>query len=159
MQGRTEVVDQLNRAIVSLERETYDAQKRVETFLQTKEAFERHLEGIEEFNPEDWSRTEMRDELTRALGVIEDAKAEYQKSMARVQSAIECSEMSAPAIAADPEMLPESPFPVSEVLPTDEPATLPVTKDFGYWFRAGFAFTLPLIIFGIFALAVYILLV
>lgn len=165
LHGRTEVVDKLNRSIITLERETYEAQKRVEHYLQVKESFERHLENIEDINPDEWSRSELRNQIGRALGIIEDARTDYQKSIARVETLFQ-DEQSAPALANDDEDDDsESNIIASAVGAVKQSAhrkgdasSLPQTRDFGYWFRTGFAFTLPLIIFGVFALIIHILL-
>ncbi len=154
LDGRSQLVDRLSRAVVSLERETFETQKKVEQFLQTKDSFERHLEAIEQFNPDEWSRAEMRAELSRALGVIDDARTEYQKGMARMHTLMKEDE----DITSPPPAAPRNPI-ASSTLEGKPNATapLPECRDFGYWFRAGLAFTLPLIAFGLFALILHLL--
>ena len=45
--GRTEMTDKLTRALVVLEREAYNAQKRLEQIRATRESFGQHLELVE----------------------------------------------------------------------------------------------------------------
>ena len=45
--GRTEMVDKLTRSVVILEREKYEAQRRVETLESIHESFRGHLELLE----------------------------------------------------------------------------------------------------------------
>jgi tetratricopeptide (TPR) repeat protein len=159
--GRTEIVEKLNRSIITLERETYEAQKRVEQYLQAKDSFERHLEAIEDINPEEWSRSELRNQLSRSLGVIEDARADYQKSLTRIDKLQ--SDIAAPSEVTKAEA--EATNIIAAAVGSTSIRTVSAgakemltTRDFGYWFRSGFAFTLPLIIFGVFALILSILL-
>src|SRR2546430_5770454 len=46
--GRAEMSDKLTRSLVVLEREAYDAQKKMEQLRATRESFAQHLELIEE---------------------------------------------------------------------------------------------------------------
>ncbi|HUF80019.1 MAG TPA: hypothetical protein VMN03_02705 [Burkholderiales bacterium] len=151
LDGRSQLVDRLSRAVVSLERETFEAQKRAGQFLQTKDAFERHLESLEQINPDDWSRAELRAELARALGLVDDARAEYQKAMARMHAILEeDAGVPAPQVAAAVTLDADVGRPTRPTHGSDP-------REFGYWFRAGFAFTLPLVVFGLFALIVHLL--
>ncbi len=138
--GRSEVSEKLNRAMIMLEREIYDSQKRSEQFAQTKEAFANHLDLVKDMKPEDWSREEMQENLAHASGIIEDAREEYRNAMARVSSLLEgrsAEEM------ADIEGLTISNRFGGPEMEADW---------FRIWLRRGFAFSLPLMGFGVFAL-------
>ena len=161
LSGRTEIVEKLNRSIITLERKTYEAQKRVEKYLQTKDSFESHLEDIEDINPEEWSRSELRNQLSRSLGVIEDARADYQKSLTRIdklQSDYNPTSEVTRAEAESTNLIAAAVGATSNRSISASAKEMLTTRDFGYWFRSGFAFTLPLIIFGVFALILSILL-
>ena len=162
VRGRAEATDRLTKATTMLEREMFEAKKRLEQLAHAREAFERHLEILDEIKPDDWERDEMRSELSRALAAIQDAREEYTTEMARVGALIETpgpESQTAPLpveVAAESEAQEAAPdstaAPVAAVpVPTAE------VRDFVYWLKSGFAFTLPLLIFGIFALCLVLM--
>ena len=128
-QGRAEMVEKFTRSLVVLERENYDAQKRVETLHGIHESFSQHLDVLEAINPKSWDGPEMNRELTKALSAVDDARAEYSRSL--------------PKISADHDgaAAPEGGYQMD--LGAAE------AKDFTYWLKAGFAFTLPLFAIGV----------
>ena len=144
MQGRIEMVDRLSRAVALLDRETQDSRRKIEQMLVMRETFADHMEAVHGLVPEEWSRQNLQTELSRALGIIEDAKMEYDRSMTRLQ-AYTNNPVATPAAAAK--------------APASLQASLPVgfTKEaFRQWAFYGLAFTAPLIaaaaIFGLFRL-------
>src|SRR5256886_17234691 len=50
-QGKVEMVEKFTRSLVVLERETYDAEKRVEQLKAVHESFRQHLDYLEAINP------------------------------------------------------------------------------------------------------------
>ncbi len=128
-QGKTEMVDNFTRALVVLEREIYDAQKRVEQLRSINEAFALHLQTIEAINPKSWENTDINKELNRALSTVDDARAEYTKCRAVISAEINEDVLSASTPGAES---------------TYEPA-----RDFAYWLKSGFAFTLPILVIGV----------
>jgi hypothetical protein len=128
--------DKLTRSLVILEREAYDTQKKLEALRATRESFGQHLELIEAIDPKSWNHGDLQKELSRALSTVDDARAEFSQQKSRLQASDE---------------------PNSEVLPEtgSEVSDLNGSGSFGHWVKVGFAVTLPLIIFGIIALAVF----
>jgi chromosome segregation ATPase len=136
--GRTEMSDKLTRSLVVLEREAYDTQKKLEQLRATRESFGQHLELIEAIDPKSWNPAELHKELSRALSTVDDARAEFSQQRSRMQAEAEASsEVALPEAAPD----------VSDLL--NEPS------EFNRWFKIGFAFSLPLIIFGLLALLIF----
>lgn len=141
MQGRVEMAEKLGRSIAMLDRETYEAQKRVEQLLVIKDNFHQHLDVVESLNPEQWNPQELHHDLTRALGIIEDAREEYVKAIARVQMLTSSSAAPMPAVQA-----------VSSVSHVRETASnrvigVPIEisrSAFRTWAFCGAAFTMPL---------------
>jgi chromosome segregation ATPase len=133
-QGRTEMVEQFTRSLVIIEREAYDAQKRVEQLRTTRDAFSQHLEMLEAINPKSWDPGDINRELNRALSTVDDARAEYSKARAVLNA----------TAASSDEVLPQG---------ADSTGVESVAGsqdfDFLYWLKCGFAFTLPLILLGI----------
>src|SRR5438552_750409 len=132
--GRAEMTDKLTRSLVVLEREAYNAQKRLEQIRSTRESFGQHLELIEAIDPKSWNPAELHKELSRALSTVEDARTEFSQQRSRLQAVDENSnDVSLPEVAPD----------VADLLEGG--------RSFGQWAKIGFAFTLPLMIFGFIA--------
>jgi chromosome segregation ATPase len=136
--GRTEMSEKFTRSLVILEREAYDTQKKLEQLRATREGFAQHLELIEAIDPKSWNPADLHKELSRALSTVDDARAEFTQARSRLQATDEA--------AADVD-LPEAAPDVSDML--NQPS------DFAKWFKIGFAFSLPLIVFGIIALIIF----
>ena len=136
--GRAEMTDKLARALVVLEREAYNAQKRLEQLRATRESFGQHLELIEAIDPKSWNPADLHKELSRALSTVDDARTEYSEQRSRLQAADESAggETSLPEVGAGPYELSGG-------------------RSFSQWLQIGIALTLPLIIFGLVALALF----
>jgi hypothetical protein len=138
--GKQEMNEKFTRAIVVLEREHYDAQKRVELLNAIHDSFNQHLEVLDGINPKSWEGLDINKELTKALSAVDDSRAEYARSLPKISA--ERSEGGADPVAA------------SAGYQMDYGAA--ETKDFTYWLKAGFAFTLPLFCIGIIVVVVLI---
>lgn len=138
--GRTEMTEKFTRALVVLERETYEAQKRVEQLKTIHESFSQHLGAIESINPKSWENSDINKELNKALSAVDDARAEYAQSRSRINA------------ESNDEVLEPGPGGDAFV----EGYAEGVEKDFMYWLKAGFAFTLPLVVIGVILLLVLI---
>jgi chromosome segregation ATPase len=132
--GRAEMSDKLARSLVVLEREAYDTQKKLEQLRATRESFGQHLELIEAIDPKSWNPADLHKELSRALSTVEDARTEFSQQRSRLQAVDEGS-----SDVALPEAAPD----VSELLNGK--------RSFAQWAKIGFAFSLPLMIFGFLA--------
>jgi hypothetical protein len=127
--GKSEMVEKFTRAKVVLEREIHDASKRLELLGSIDDAFHKHLQLLEEINPKAWEGLDINKEITRALSVVDDARAEFQRSIPKVSPS--SSESDAPASSYS-----------MDYSEGDD-------RDFLYWVKAGLAFTLPLSLVGI----------
>jgi chromosome segregation ATPase len=134
--GRAEMTDKLSRSLVILEREGYDSQKKLEQIRATHESFTQHLQLLESIEPKSWNPAELPKELSRALSAVDDARAEFSQQRSRLEAGNgETSEIDLPGVAGGMAGL--------------------GGRSFMEWMQIGFAVTLPLIIFGIVALAIY----
>src|SRR5437667_6503092 len=135
--GRAEMIDKLTRSLVVLEREAYNAQKRLEQLRATRESFGQHLELIEAIDPKSWNPADLHKELSRALSTVDDARTEYSEQRSRLQATGEnASDTSLPEVSSD-------------AYESNGGRT------FFQWLKVGVALTLPLIIFGAIDLAVF----
>jgi len=132
--GKAEMVEKFTRAIVVLERETYDAKKRVELLNSIHESFSGHLDMLESINPKGWEGLDINKELNRALSAVDDSRAEYSASLPKISSTKDTAGTDAVAASIGYQ---------TEYAVTEQ-------KDFMYWLKAGFAFTLPILALGVF---------
>lgn len=84
LRGRAEMLDCLTRGLVTLEREHITAQRLAERCQQTAAAFRQYKEQLEAIRDEDWTSSTVRAELSRALAIIEDARAEYNRARTKL---------------------------------------------------------------------------
>src|SRR3954466_16367041 len=122
--GRADMGDKLTRSLVVLEREAYDAQKRLEQLRAMRESFGQHLELIEAIDPKSWNPSDLHKELSRSLSTVEDARTEFSQQRSRLQAASE---------AGGDGALPEVPPDVSDLLNENG-------RGFAHWFKIGLAF-------------------
>jgi type I site-specific restriction endonuclease len=135
--GRSEMIEKLSRSLVVIERETYEAEKRVEQLKATNANFADHLDSLEKINPKTWSNADLHKELSKALSAVDEARAEYTKSLTKINA------------KADAEVIDPSPAAEEGYYSSSDE-----TK-FLVWLKRGFAFTLPLLILGLSALLVF----
>ena len=137
--GRAEMTDKFTRSLVVLEREAYDSQKKLEQIRATRESFEQHLLLLESIDPKSWNPAELQKELSRALSAVDDARAEFSQQRSRLTASTsdESGEVALPEAA---------------------PAVggFDGGNSFVQWLQIGFALTLPLIIFGMIALILFL---
>ncbi len=135
-QGRTEMLDKLTRALVVVQREIEESQKRVEQMHTIYNSFTQHLQHIESINARGWLPQDLPRELSKALSSVEDARAEYIKAHAKL-SVDTSGEVSLPSQDMDYQLAEEE-------------------RGFNYWLKSGFAFTLPIHVIAVVTLLVYI---
>lgn len=130
--GKREMTELLKRSLISLERKEVDAQRLVELLDATRGRFKEILAHVETLQEEGWPEDRIREELARSLAVLEQARMEYSKSIAKIEAVK--SDAPAPG-GAQPAVI------------YDERSSMPdEEKTFGYWMRMGFAVSLPLIV-------------
>ena len=137
--GRGEMVEKLTRALVVVERQSTEAAKRVEQLHATGESFASHLQALEGINPKVWPATDLQRELSRALGMVDHARTDFNQQKARIATETAEGDEAGGASGADT---------YDQMFGTER------DHSFLYWLKAGVAFTLPLII-ALFALFIF----
>ena len=137
-QGRSDMLDKLTRALVVVQRETEESQKRVEQMHAIYQSFTQHLRELEGINSRAWSPQDLPRELSKALSSVEDARAEYIKAQAKLSVDTSSDVLEQGSSSLDSEY------------------TYAEEQGFSYWLKSGFAFTLPLQILGLAILLVFI---
>jgi hypothetical protein len=144
-EGRREIVEKLTRGLVLLEREEFEVKRELEQIRIVRDSFAEHLGQTENINPADWAAEELPSELTKALARVDQAKAIYSQSRARLL-ALRQAEDGAAADELEPELAPLSSGPSYE-------------KTFGAMVREGFAYSIvPFVLMVILGLIAYLLL-
>jgi len=82
--GRAEITDNLARGLLALERQQIESQRLAEISGKTIDAFRDCAEQIQQINDGDWNSGNVRAELSRALGVIEGARLEYNRARTKL---------------------------------------------------------------------------
>lgn len=146
--GKGEMSEKLTRALAILDRQTGDAQKRVEQLRATTESFSNHLRTLEDIQPKSWAQNDMQKELNRALSYVDHARGEFNQSRARLQSeSATAGASSGNADTAAAEHAASQEY--------DELFQPGADRPFLHWLKAGLAFTLPLTIVVLLAIIVY----
>ena len=112
-EGRREIVEKLTRGLVLLEREEFEVKRELEQIKIVRDSFTEHLGQTENLNPADWSSEELPSELTRALARVDQAKAIYSQSRARLMALRQAEEGQS----------------IAKCLPTSPPNRFPTAKN------------------------------
>jgi len=145
-EGRRDIVEKLTRGLVLLEREEFEVKRELEQIKIVRDSFAEHLGQTENLNPAEWSSEELPSELTKALARVDQAKAIYSQSRARLMALRQSEDAQGEEIPSD--LISES----SNSAPYTE-------KTIGAMMKEGFFYSfIPLGLISIFLLAAYIVL-
>lgn len=127
------LLDAIEKSIVSMQREELLLNQRVELVGEISRRFREMLAELKAFREDEWPEDSERlqNELSKALVVMDEMKKEYGKAVAKIQASQDES----------PERHEKKAGSVFDEF-VDEPER---EKTFGYWFKAGFAATLPIL--------------
>jgi chromosome segregation ATPase len=144
-EGRRDIVEKLTRGLVLLEREEFEVKRELEQIKIVRDSFAEHLNQTEGLNPAEWATEELPSELNRALARVDQAKAIYSQSRARLL-ALRQAEDSNATEELPPELAPLGSAPLAD-------------KTFGGMLRESFAYSLvPFILLVVLGLIAYVLL-
>jgi soluble cytochrome b562 len=123
--GRSDLIEKLTRALAVLEREEYEAHKRVETLKDVRESYGQHLQYFESLDLKGLEGAELNRELTRALSALDDANTDFKRSYPKIDTS------------------------GSQLAAYEQQGELGGNAEFLHWFKLGVAFTLPLTVTGL----------
>lgn len=137
--GRKDITEKLERSLRAITEDLEDAQRRVEDLSATQEEFRERLEELKMFLPERWHRSQLDQELDRAISSLIEAETSFEKGIRRVTShrPVETSPLHLNPDQDDE----EADYAVGSSRLAN---ALSGADDLGTWARRGFAFTLPL---------------
>jgi hypothetical protein len=130
--GKREMVERFNQSLVSLEKDELQAERMAELLGATRKRFKTMLAELQAINEELWGEEHIREELNKALIVLEDGRMEYNKAMSKID-AVSGGKKS--GVGEHEPVVFEEGRPVHET-----------EKSFGHWVKVGLAVTLPIIV-------------
>lgn len=142
--GKQELLERLSQNLATLEKDEIRSGQITELLSDTRRRFKAMRDDLDSIDEESWEESRMRQELTKSLALIEDARMEFNKSIAKIQAMTEGYQRSQ---EAEPVL--------SEGRATVQPAA---EKSLGYWFKVGMAVSLPLILFLLILTVVHLVL-
>jgi DNA repair exonuclease SbcCD ATPase subunit len=139
---KTDILEKLDRSVVAMEREESQAARMVELLSESRNRFKNTLAEIRAINEDLWGDHNFLDELNRSAALVETARMDYKKALAKIEAAnwhvgVEDGSDKATLDALGFESGGE--------------------KDFGHWLKIGFAVTLPLMALIVLILGMYLL--
>jgi len=139
VQGQIEINEKLNTAITAMDREIFATKQEVEELEQARVCFADHLGKIDQLNSDTWSNETLRQDLSRALSVLDLAEDEYEQAVSHFSSGRSSSVfgVGAPKVRRSSVSVGDS--------------------ELMTHFRNGFAYNFPLVLLGIIAMIVYLL--
>ncbi len=136
--GKRALLDDLNQALLVMKKDQMRAERLVELLTATRARFQDMLDELHGLDEDRWDEHAFDEELALALALVEKSRMEYGRSMAKVEA-----EMPAPDAKGPRAHGPRASRSLAE-------------KGSWFWFKAGFAFSLPLMLALAVLLAVYI---
>ena len=131
--GKREMVERFSQSLVTLEKDELQAERLSELLGATRKRFKTLLGDIQSLSEESWPEAQVREELSKALVVLDDARMEYNKSMSKIDAIGGAGKKAAPG-EHQPVIFEEG----GSMLHHED-------QGFTYWLKVGFAVTLPLI--------------
>ena len=129
--GKREMIQHLNEGIVTLEKKEVQSAQLTELLAATRNRFKETLAELETIDENKWADDHFREELYKALVIVDDARMEYNKAFAKI------------------EVLDTIKEPMTVEQATGIKAGMPQSisdRDFTHWLKVGFAVSLPLVI-------------
>lgn len=141
--SKRELVENLERSVMQLEKQGAEALRAVEVSTAVRATFVGVLGDLKAIAEDTWDPKDFEDALGHACAVVDAGGDAYKKGVAKV---------SALGILRAP-----TPITASEL----EPSLMPAggrPGDFGFWIKAGFAFSLPMMAFALVCFGLWLLL-
>lgn len=82
--GKAEMIENIARALVALEHEQLRSERSAEQCEQTTVALKDYLDQLHAIHDDNWSSVTIRTELSRALGVIENSRLEFNRARTKL---------------------------------------------------------------------------
>ena len=136
---QAELTEKLTSSLTLIDRELYEIRKESEDLEQCRVCFAAHLDKIQKFSPENWSRDQLSEKLEKASMAIDIAADEYDQAAAHFVNGLSGAIFGRPTKRG-----------------RGANSRHAASSEFSVNLRNGFAFNLPILILGGLALAVYL---
>ena len=136
---QVELTEKLTSSLTLIDRELFEMRQEAEDLEQCRVCFAAHLDKIQKFNPESWSRDQLSEKLEKASMTIDIAADEYDQAAAHFEGS------RSGAI-----------FGRASKRGRSAGSRRAGSSEFVANLRNGFAFNLPLVVLGGLALLVYL---
>ena len=128
--SKREVSQNLDRALASLEKRSTECARSLDVIDETRKAFLAQLSAIQNIEESQWGAAGFEESLNRAFRTVDEAENVYSRAMSKIEALI------GPDLASPSPSKARASKAYSERLP----------GSFLFWLKAGFAFTLPLVV-------------
>ena len=135
---QVELSEKLSNALTLIDRELYSIRQEADELEQCRVCFAAHLDKIQKFNPESWTRDNLAEKLDRATMATDIAADEYDQAAAHFENG-------------------RSGAIFGRASKRGRAALKNASSEFGVNLKNGFAFNLPVIVLGSIALLVYLM--
>lgn len=135
---QVELTERLSNAITLIDRELYSIRQEADELEQCRVCFAAHLDKIQKFNPESWTRENLAEKLDRATMATDIAADEYDQAAAHFENG-------------------RSGAIFGRASKRGRVLKSPSSSEFGTNLKNGFAFNLPVIVLGAIALLIYLM--
>lgn len=134
--GQNDISERLASALTAIDRELFEMRQEMQDLEQTRQCFAEHQKKIDELTPSNWTREELKNQLDRAISMLDHAEDEYEEAMQHFAGSRRAGVFTAKKKKSGSSLSSSG-------------------GEFGSMFRQGFAFNLPIILLGVLALVAY----
>lgn len=139
--NKRDIIIQLDRSLILLEKEELQTTRRIDLLIDTKIRFKDTLDEIKSIKEENWSDTDFEEDLNKAIVRVENAFMLHKKGLSKVDVIFDRKKGRSIRPMAD------------DVVVSQED-----NRGFGYWLKAGLAFCLPLMTMMVVLFVIYMFL-
>jgi vacuolar-type H+-ATPase subunit I/STV1 len=133
---QVELTEKLSNALVLIDRELYAIRQEADELEQCRVCFAAHLDKIQKFNPENWTRDNLAEKLERATMATDIAADEYDQAAAHFENGRSGAIFGRASKRAR--------------------AARNSSSEFSVNLKNGLAFNLPVVVLGVIALLAYL---
>jgi chromosome segregation ATPase len=129
--GKKDIIEKLSRSLAMVEKDEMRVARMAEVLSVMKDKFKESLAEVSSIREETWGDSAFESELSKAMVILEDARAIYRKGLAKIEAAgwnVETSTAARGSIMSEPE------------------GSVMSKANFASWLKMGIAFSLPLIV-------------
>ena len=135
--GQNDINDRFTTSLTAIDRELFEMRQEMEDLEQTRQCFAEHQKKIDEINPQNWKRDELKLELNRSISMLDYAEDEYEEAMQHFRDGRRSGV-----------------FSPAQKKKTNKGSSS--QSEFSSYFKQGFAFNLPLILAALIGFVIYL---